>query len=68
MNIRDIAECEMAHAWIQGDQGDEGGDLFGNASGNLHKALAEYSYQMMVPMACLRWNITRERLFKTKAW
>jgi len=41
---RDIMPCEMAVAYIQGNDSDEGGDLFGDASGNLAKARDEHGY------------------------
>lgn len=41
---RDMESCQMAVAWIQGCEGDEGGDLYANASGNLGKARDEHGY------------------------
>ena len=43
-DYRDIKPCEMAVAWIQESDGDEGGDLFGDASGNLAKVRDEHGY------------------------
>lgn len=42
---RDIAECEIALVWIQETEGSEGGDLFANASENMHKVMTEHGYQ-----------------------
>ena len=42
---RDIAECEIAHAWIQETEGSEGGDVHTNASEHINKAKTEDGYQ-----------------------
>ena len=42
---RDIAPCEMAVAWIEECEGDEGGDVFADASDNLGKARNEHGYE-----------------------
>ena len=42
---RDIAACEMAVAWISECEGDEGGDVFADASGNLANARSEHRYE-----------------------
>ena len=64
---RDIPECEMAHAWIQETEGDEGGDLFGDASGNMHKAMGEQGYQYDGSHGLFEVEYySEERLTKTK--
>ncbi len=41
---RDIEAGEMAVGWIQGTDGDEGGDMFASASGHLQQAAKDHGY------------------------
>ena len=42
---RDIAQCQMAIAWLQETDGDEGGDIFVDASEHMKKAMKENGYE-----------------------
>jgi len=42
---RDILECEMAIAWIQETEDEEGGNIHANASDHINQAIAENGYQ-----------------------
>jgi hypothetical protein len=42
---RDIAECEMAVGWLQETDGDEGGNIFVNASEHVNKAMRANGYE-----------------------
>ncbi len=43
--FREIEAGEMAVGWIQEAEGEEGGDMFANASGHLAKAREEHGYE-----------------------
>jgi hypothetical protein len=43
--FRDIAAAELATGWIKESEGDDGGDMMGNASGHLSKARDEHGYE-----------------------
>lgn len=42
---REIAAAEMAVGWIHGTEGEEGGDMFANASGHLSQAREAHGYE-----------------------
>ena len=42
---RDIAECDVAVGWLQETDGDEGGNIFVNASEHVNKAMRENGYE-----------------------
>jgi len=42
---REIAPCDMAIGWIQGTEGNEGGDMMANASGQVTRAMKENGYE-----------------------
>ena len=42
---REIAPCDMAIGWIQGTEGNEGGDMMANASEHVAKAMKENGYE-----------------------
>ena len=42
---RDIESCDMAIGWIQGTDGDEGGDIHAQASAHLTGAMNEHGYE-----------------------
>ncbi|WP_099469008.1 hypothetical protein [Konateibacter massiliensis] len=61
---RDIAPCEMAIAWIQECDEDNGGDLFADASSTLAKARAEQGYQYDCSHGFFEMEYYSEKRFK----
>jgi predicted transcriptional regulator YdeE len=42
---RDIDACEIAVAWLQATEGDEGGNIHADASSHINKAMQEHGYE-----------------------